>query len=588
MNQEPQPIQSPDSHPGDPATPRFHRARQAALTAVAVNSGLTLAKFLLALVTGSLALWAEAYHSFSDIVSSLAVFLGVSLTPPGLDAPGLWAKLRRNLQPLIALAIGLYLLAVAITILLQTLESNPMGVSYAIPAAMAMLLMALVSLLLSRLESAAAQKGTHPALMADSHHSKVDMVGSLLVASALIAESMGAPLDRPVALAISLFVFLQALKVFSVVYAALVTDKGRTIDYFYPLWFASILDHILPSLSQALHRVGARLFRLDSNQPRWRRRVRSRLLLVALFSGIAAYGISGLFVIQAHQVGVVERFGRPLPGKSPMGPGLHWAFPWPVDTVRKIDASRVRRLAVGAQPEEGEQAFLWTTASKGGEFNLLTGENIFVGAGMVISYQVANPLDYLYGAARPEAVLAQAGHSVLLRRVAGWEFFVMMTTGRDLLERALLDDLAERLASHRLGLKVLAVNLRGIRPPASVAQEFEEVVGAAVDYETFISQAYGYTHSQLPKARGAAFAKVAKAQARRDHLTNSSQGEAARFLANLDQYRLSPRVYQSRRFLEVMEQSLANKEKIITPPKTGGGATELMMPLDDKRMPPDP
>ena len=584
MNQEPQPSQSP----GAPPASRSRQARQAALTAVAVNSGLTLVKFLLALITGSLALWAEAYHSFSDIISSLAVFLGVRLNPPSPDAPGLWAKLRRNLQLLIALAIGLYLMTVALNILLQAIEGNSMEVAYAIPAAMAMLLMALFSLLLSRLERAAARKGTHPALMADSHHSKVDMVGSLLVASALIAESMGVPLDRPVALAISGFVFLQALKVFSLVYAALVTDKGRTIDYFYPLWFASILDHNLPRLNQALHLAGARLFRLDTNEPLWRRRVRSRLLLAALLAGTAAYGISGLFVIQAHQMGVVERFGRPLPGKSRLGPGLHWGFPWPVDIVRKIDASRVRRLAVGAQPGGEEKAFLWTTAPQGGEFNLLTGENIFVGAGMVISYRVADPLDYLYGAAQPEAILAQAGHSVLLRQVAGWEFFTMMTSGRDLLEKTLLNDLAERLAPHRLGLEVLAVNLRGIRPPASVAQEFEEVVGAAVDYETFVSQAYGYSHSQIPKARGAAYAKVAKAQARRDHLANSSQGETARFLANLDQFRLSPQVYRSRLFLEVMEESLAGKEKIITPPQTGGGATELMMPLDDKRMPPEP
>ncbi len=50
------------------------RPEKAALYAVIVNSCSTLIKFLMASMTGSLAVMAEALHSFSDIITSSLVF----------------------------------------------------------------------------------------------------------------------------------------------------------------------------------------------------------------------------------------------------------------------------------------------------------------------------------------------------------------------------------------------------------------------------------------------------------------------------------------------------------------------------------
>ena len=46
---------------------------------------------------------------------------------------------------------------------------------------------------------------------------------------------------------------------------------------------------------------------------------------------------SGLYQIEASDVGVVQRFGR---YESQRPPGFGWAFPWPIERVTKVNVSR--------------------------------------------------------------------------------------------------------------------------------------------------------------------------------------------------------------------------------------------------------
>src|SRR5688572_12088235 len=45
---------------------------------------------------------------------------------------------------------------------------------------------------------------------------------------------------------------------------------------------------------------------------------------------------SGLFQIEASDIGVVQRFGRYSAQKQP---GFGWAFPWPIERVTKVNVS---------------------------------------------------------------------------------------------------------------------------------------------------------------------------------------------------------------------------------------------------------
>jgi len=88
----------------DPGRGRSTKAEKAALVAIATNILLTAVKFVLAAFTASLALLAEAFHSFADIGSSLAVFLALRAEKANSEgrrvvagAPGLAALPLQNL-----------------------------------------------------------------------------------------------------------------------------------------------------------------------------------------------------------------------------------------------------------------------------------------------------------------------------------------------------------------------------------------------------------------------------------------------------------------------------------------------------------
>src|SRR5262249_20569504 len=62
------------------------------------------------------------------------------------------------------------------------------------------------------------------------------------------------------------------------------------------------------------------------------------ILLVAIFA------ISGITNVEPQQKAVILRFGKPL-GVGPeqlLGPGFHWAFPYPIDEVVPITVGQVQ------------------------------------------------------------------------------------------------------------------------------------------------------------------------------------------------------------------------------------------------------
>ena len=545
--------------------------------AVGVNGCLSLGKFLLALLSGSIALLAEAVHSLTDIGTSGVVLWATRLESRAPqdqeDAKGFG---KQNLQRKVAFFIGLFLLVLSISIFLKVFTSQPIRVKYPALTAAGMVLAAMLSLVLARLERTTGEKERAMALLADSHHAKVDMYGSFLVALALLGEGLELNLDRPAAAIISVFVFAQACQVFRGIFGepsegqkqrrpeslgavtkeegveTLTREKGKTRRVLYV---------------SGLGMLRGRDWR--GKLPRWR--LRGILFLVLL------YVCSGIYAVQPYQKAFVERFGKPRVEQGTVGPGLHYHLPWPVERVRLVDAMRVRRLVIGSEVSPETDMALWTNKHYIKEFNLLTGENIFVDTSAVVNYRISSVFDFLYQSTTPETLLEKIGYSVLLREMAGSRFFNMVTTGRDTLEQRLTEGIQKAAGRLKMGLRVLSVDLRDIHPPTRVAKHFEEVVGAAVDYETFINEAKGYRNGLLPEANAEGSAMKGEAAARSRELVLKSQGESRRFLSHLKEYKRAPAFHRYRYLMEAAETCLPRAEKVLVPGPCGGAAVDLFV-----------
>lgn len=564
---------------------RSTKPEKAALVAVATNVLLTAVKFVLATFTASLALLAEAFHSFADIGSSLAVFL--ALRAEKVNSEDRSARFSRllgsNPQRVVAILIGVFLLGVAVAMFRKVLEPKEIAIAYPVPAAIIMLVLALFSFLLSRFERAVGERTGSTALLADGIHAQVDMFGSLLVAIALLGEAISLRVDQLAAGVISFFILAQAVNVFVTVARSSLREE-RGADYFYPEWLVRSLQ---PGCRRARDAVYARLAHLlgirqeDGKLDGRLGRVVSAAILLVVCLGYLA---TGFFTVNAHETAIIERFGRPLQVERSLDSGLHYRLPWPVDRVRKVNAHRIQRMVVGSEISPDSTVLLWTNIHYIRDFNLLSGENIFIDVGMVLEYRVGAPHAYLYSTKNPEGILREVAYGVLLRTVAHRTFFELVTTDRDRLEEAVWEEIGRELEPYSTGIELVSANLRDLHPPTSVAPDFEEVVIATVDYETYINEAYGYANGLIPRARGQAELMRSDAAAKKNKTILIGKGERERFFKIWQEYRRAPQLTKRRLLLERVEAILPGREKYILPPEAAEGAVDLLLILNPSDM----
>ncbi|HUT54315.1 MAG TPA: SPFH domain-containing protein [bacterium] len=552
---------------------------KAAAAAIGVNLLLTVLKFGLAWWSKSLALKVEAFHSLADIGSSLAVWWAVRAEMTrkhNNSGPATVAVLIRNPQRLVAIFIGVFLLAVGLLFLRKIITPETVSVAYPVPVGLAMLVLALMSFLLSRLELTVGEKEGSTALVADSFHARVDMFGSLVVAGALLGEGLGWGLDRVAAGLLAVFILTQAVNVFGAVIRDMASGEERP-DYVYGEWLWLAIRKRMPGVVPRLVSMVARAMGGSPESAQDRRKAGAMISSGALAVLFLAYLVSGLFTVQAPEQAIVEHLGKPLDPGHPLGPGIHWCWPRPFDRVRKVEMQRIRRLNVGSAVAPGSRAVLWTNRHYVEEFNLLSGENIFVDVGVVLHYRVLDAAAWLYNTSDPEALLKSVTYSVLTEEFSRLHFLESITSGRDELEAALTNRVRDALEFYQPGIELISLQVRDAHPPTAVAADFENVVSATIEYETRINEARGYANDLIPRARGEAVVNVASAEAERAGARSRASGDAARFEFVRQAHALAPEVSRIRLRIEAAERILPGREKIIVPAKAFSGSIELFM-----------
>jgi cation diffusion facilitator family transporter len=183
-----------------------------------VNLGLMGTKYLLGEISGSLALKADAIHSFADVISSGAIFLGIviSARKTKIFPEGLY-----KVENLVALLSSFFILFAAYEIGAEALESSSDNVISNIPlVTIGIIFMMAIAGLFSRYELKVGLEVGSPSLVADARHVTTDLLASLVILFGIISTHLGYHLDRYVALLVAVIVakmgvqiFLEAVKV---------------------------------------------------------------------------------------------------------------------------------------------------------------------------------------------------------------------------------------------------------------------------------------------------------------------------------------------------------------------------------------
>lgn len=313
---------------------------------------------------------------------------------------------------------------------------------------------------------------------------------------------------------------------------------------------------------------GATVVTMRSDMSAGFSRVR-RTARLTLLAAVGLYFLSGIYVVQSDERGVVRRFGRVV--RSSVAPGIHYRIPWPVDVVDTPQVTSIKRMSVGYKiidqlrgltPEPREAQFV-------------TGDENIIEIQLLIQYVVKSPEDFLFACEEPHWLVRRVGESVLTEKISRMPVDDILTTARVEIATAVKERAQVVLDEYGAGIEIVAAHLQETNPPREVADAFREVASAREDRNRIIQEAEGYQNRVVPTARGDAAGLLASAAGYRSEKISRAEGEAQRFRAISTEYRKTPSAVRERMYLETMEKVLARVRKYVFDKKAGDGALDL-------------
>ena len=174
-----------------------------ALLSIGVNIALYGLKYYFAILSGSIALKAEAFHSLSDVIASVTVFIGLAIArrktrtfPYGLY----------KVENLVAVGVALAIFYAGYTIVIEAVGPSRIDLKNVEWAILGILCATVVAYVFSRYELRVGREIDSPSLIADAKHIGTDMLANVVVLIALLSTFTTINLDRYAAIPIVILI----------------------------------------------------------------------------------------------------------------------------------------------------------------------------------------------------------------------------------------------------------------------------------------------------------------------------------------------------------------------------------------------
>lgn len=300
-------------------------------------------------------------------------------------------------------------------------------------------------------------------------------------------------------------------------------------------------------------------------------------LLILLIVVAVAWGLSGFYRVQTNQQGVELRFGKWV---RTTDPGLHWHWPYPIETVERPGVTDVHQIDIGFQSLGGDRSRAQKRDIQE-ESLMLTGDQNIIDMDFTVQWKISDPLQYLFEIRDPEATVKIAAESVMREIIGRTDIQPALTESRGVIESDVRTLLQSVLNEYRAGIEITELVLQNVQPPSPVTDAFDDVQRARQDLDRARNEADKYRNDILPRARGEAQRQIQEARAYKERLENEAEGEAQRFLSVYEAYKQNPEVTKRRMYLETIQKVMSGTDKVILDSKVQGAVPYL--PLNELR-----
>lgn len=285
----------------------------------------------------------------------------------------------------------------------------------------------------------------------------------------------------------------------------------------------------------------------------------SRIALIVASLVLLIFLWSSWYTVQPEEEAVVQRFGRVV---RTSGPGLHFKFPFGVETVRLVPTARVLKEEFGFRSSIPGRRTQYAKRDLLSESLMLTGDLNVIDVQWIIQYRIKDAVRYLFEVREARETLRDVTEAVMRRVVGNRLGSDVLTVGRVAVSSKVKEEMQKILSSYQTGISLVTVELQDVTPPDTVKPAFNEVNESRQDRERMINQAQEQANKEIPRARGEANRSVSEAEGYAVERVNQAKGEATRFEAVLTEYERAPKVTRRRLYLESMKKMLRQAKGI--------------------------
>ena len=285
-----------------------------------------------------------------------------------------------------------------------------------------------------------------------------------------------------------------------------------------------------------------------------------KFVLAAL---VVLFFVSGIFQVGPQEQAIILRFGKPVGTgqQALLGPGLHWAFPYPIDEVVKIPIRQIQSVesTTGWFAETPEQKLTGNlpppepSLRPGVDGYAITADRNIIHTTATVYYQVDDPIravfDFSGGADSP---LGMDGVSNAVLRILNNA--LLYTAAHFNVDPALYsdyagfqDDVKQRVIQladqEQLGISIKQLNVDNI-PPRQLQQIFAQVTEARENLHQMLDQAHSYENQVTNNADAQASAIINEAQSASVRYVQSIKADAKAFSDLLPNYKINPSLFK--------------------------------------------
>lgn len=274
-----------------------------------------------------------------------------------------------------------------------------------------------------------------------------------------------------------------------------------------------------------------------------------RMLLVVLLTLLSLWLWLGSYVVDTHEKVVVYRLGS---FHHVAGAGVHFGWPYPIDTHTRLVPSERKTLTLGARSADGL---------------MLSQDSALLQVKYELQYSIAEPQRYVRNNPATEAelqdVLRAAAEQVVRREIAGQLWANLQSSGLSDINARLLQALRQEPDLRERGLSFHGLNLVAVTGHERVQADVAAVEQARKALAQLPQEATLREAAERPKDMAKLEQERQEAERYKVSVVERARVETDLYNRLLAQYQQAPAVTRDRMYFDTMQQILSRAHKVI-------------------------